>query len=330
MRRFTIAVIAALIIVPAAPAAAQVHVDIKEWPVPWENSRPRDPYVGPGGQVWFVGQTGHYVAYLDPETGDFQRFDLDDGAGPHNLIVDDEGIVWYAGNRQSHIGRLDPADGTIQKIMMPDPAARDPHTLVFDQAGDIWFTVQGGNMMGKLDVGTREVKLVASETERARPYGIIIDGDGRPWINLFGSNRIATIDPQTFALREIALDRADARTRRIAMTSDGRVWYVDYARGYLGAMDPETGAVVGEWVMPGGESSRPYAMAVDASDRIWFVETGANPNRFVGFDPASEEFFSNTAIPSGGGAVRHMVYHAPTNSIWFGTDAGTIGRATLP
>ena len=34
--------------------------------------------------------------------------------------------------------------------------------------------------------------------------------------------------------------------------------------------------------------------------------------------------------PSGGGAVRHMVYHAPSNSMWFGTDTGTIGRARLP
>jgi len=24
-----------------------------------------------------------------------------------------------------------------------------------------------------------------------------------------------------------------------------------------------------------------------------------------------------------------MVYHAPTKSIWFGTDAGTIGRAKI-
>jgi virginiamycin B lyase len=71
-------------------------------------------------------------------------------------------------------------------------------------------------------------------------------------------------------------------------------------------------------------------MAVDGKDRIWFVETGPNPNRFVGFDPATHEFFSMTEIESGGGSVRHMVYREEGNEIWFGTDTNTIGRARLP
>jgi len=28
--------------------------------------------------------------------------------------------------------------------------------------------------------------------------------------------------------------------------------------------------------------------------------------------------------------VRHMFYDSRTNSVWFGTDANTIGRAKLP
>ncbi|HSL83181.1 MAG TPA: lyase, partial [Thermoanaerobaculia bacterium] len=69
-----------------APAAADTpaKVEIREWPVPWEETRPRDPYVAPDGAVWFVGQRGDYLARLDPETGDFARHDLDPGAGPHN------------------------------------------------------------------------------------------------------------------------------------------------------------------------------------------------------------------------------------------------------
>ena len=74
------------------------------------------------------------------------------------------------------------------------------------------------------------------------------------------------------------------------------------------------------------EACRP----TDGRDRLWFVETGPSPNRFVGFDPEMESFFSVTDIGSGGGAVRHMVFHAPTRSIWFGTDANTVGRAKVP
>ena len=186
-------------------SASEAEVEITEWPVPWEDTRPRDPYVGPQNRVWFVGQQGDYIASFDPTTGDFTRFDLDPGTGPHNLIVDDAGNVWYAGNRAAHIGKLDPESGEITKFPMPDPAAGDPHTLVFDQNGDIWFTVQAGNFVGKLWPRSGEIQLIAMPTEGARPYGIVIDSNNRPWIVEFGVNKIATVDPDTMALEEITL-----------------------------------------------------------------------------------------------------------------------------
>lgn len=312
---------------PASPALGQ-DVAITEWDVPWENSRPRDPYVGPDGNVWFVGQRSHYVGVLNPEDGSFEKYDLVDGAGPHNLIVDEDGMIWYAGNRVAHIGKLDPSTGEIEVIPMPDPAARDPHTLIFDSKGDIWFTVQGGNFIGKLTKESRNVDLIAVPTESARPYGIVIDENDRPWVLEFGSHKIATVDPETMELEEIELPRTDARPRRIGITSDQNIWYVDYAGGYLGQYNPQSKEFT-EWEMPSGQNSRPYGMAVDGQDRIWFVETGPKPNRFVGFDPASNQFFSVNEVASGGGTIRHMYFHPSTNEIWFGSDANTIGRARL-
>lgn len=310
------------------PLQAQT-VDIQEWDVPWENTRPRDPYVGPDGRVWFVGQRADYVAVLDAASGEFERHDLPDGAGPHNLIVGDDGAIWYAGNRDRHIGKLDPESGEITRIDMPDPGARDPHTLLFGRDGRIFFTVQGGNRVGRLDPSTGAVEIREVSTQRARPYGIVQAPDGTVWVAEFGTNKLARVNPETLEIEEIELPREDARPRRLQPTSDGRIWYVDYSGGQLGALDPATGEFR-EWALPGGAGARPYGMAVDADDRLWLVESGSDPNVFVGFDPATEQFIGATEIPSGAGTVRHMFYHEPTNSIWFGTDANTIGRARLP
>lgn len=314
---------------PPAPAPEQaVSVEIEEWTVPWPDTRPRDPFAVSAEEVWFVGQRGDYVARLAPETGAFERIDLEDGAGPHNLIVGEDGTIWYAGNRAAHIGRIDPATGEIEKIAMPQEAARDPHTLVFDESGDIWFTVQGGNFIGRLATATRAVDLVEVPTPRARPYGIDVAADGTVWSVLLGTNKLASVDPETLRLTEYELPRAEARPRRMGITSDGRIWYVDYAQGMVGTFDPADGSF-SEWAAPAGSESRPYGMAVDGDDRIWFVETGVEPNRLVGFDPASETFVASADIPSGGGTVRHMHYHAPTNTIWFGADTNTVGRIAL-
>ncbi len=330
MKRVSAALAAFLITVTPSVVDATDFQDvaIDEWRVPFENSRPRDPYVAQDGRVWFVGQTGDYVGWLEPESGEFGRHPLPDGAGPHNLVLDEDGFIWYAGNRDAHIGRMDPASGDIERIEMPEPRARDPHTLAFNRDGDLWFTLQGANLVGFLDRATRKVSLIEVPTPRSRPYGIVVDQDDRPWLNLLGTNKLATVDPATHELIEIDSPRADARTRRIAATDTG-IWYVDWAEGRLGRFDPDAESF-DEWMLPGGEDSRPYAMAADAKGRIWAFETGASPNRLVGFDPSAGEFFASGIVPSGGGTVRHAVYHEPTNTLWFGTDTNMIGRARLP
>lgn len=323
-------------------------VDIREWEVPirmdgtgalfdevpsgpGERTRPRDPYVHPDGRVFFCGQGGNYIASFNPATETFERYALGPNTHPHNLIVDADGMVWYAGNTDAHIGRLDPATGAITKYPMPDPTVRDPHTLIWDRDGNIWFTAQGANHVGKLDVATGTVTLVPVPTRGARPYGIVMDPSGAaPWIVLFGTNKLATVDPTTMTLTEYSLPRDDTRPRRLQVGADGGVWYVDYAGGLLGRFDPQTTAVT-EWPMPGGPGSRPYALVIDDDDRLWAFEGPRDaPVRLVGFDPSDETFFSITSLGSGPGTVRHAYYHEPDNTIWFGTDANTVGRATLP
>jgi virginiamycin B lyase len=153
----------------SARAQAPVPLALTEWEVPWADTRPRDPYVAPDGSIWFVGQTGHYVARFDPKTAGFERIALEDGAGPHNLIVDNSGTIWYAGNRQAHIGKVNPATGAIQKFATPADQLRDPHTLVFDRDGNIWFTAQGSGNVGHLNVTTGQVRVATVPTERSRP-----------------------------------------------------------------------------------------------------------------------------------------------------------------
>ena len=178
------------------------------------------------------------------------------------------------------------------------------------------------------DINQVDADLVAVPIEKSRPYGVKLDSSGRPWFALLGTNGLATVDPETFELTIVRTPREGTRLRRIAITSDDRVWYTDYSEGWLGVYDPSDGSFK-EWPNP-SEKSGPYAIATDASDRIWFVETMASPNNFVGFDPAKESFFSQTTVPSGAGAVRHMVFDPARNAIWFGTDTNNLGKATLP
>ena len=320
----------ALLAATVPAAAVSQPVPLHEWQVPWKDSRPRDPVADTQGRVWFVGQAGNYVATLDPATGQFHKFAIDSGAFPHTVNLDARGNAWFTGNRNGTINRIDAATGKITRYPVADASVRDPHTIAFAPNGDLWFTAQFSNAVTRMNPSTAQMRVVKMPGKDWRPYGIAMDSKGRPWFDLFGTNRIGTIDPATMQLKTFPLPNDRARPRRIAVTSDDMVWYVDYVRGFIGRLDPKSGAVK-EWQNPAGAASLPYAMTVDDQDRLWFVETGTKPNRLVGFDPKGEKFFGMTDIGGGNApnTVRHMTFDRATGQIWFGTDLGTIGRATV-
>jgi virginiamycin B lyase len=318
--RLVLLACAALLAAWQPPVAGQqaTGADLKEFAVEW-GGRTRDPAVAPDGKVWFVGQEGNYLAWFDPRNGQFKRYEIEEGTNPHSVNVDAQGIVWYTGNRNGRIGRLDPARGELTVIMTGE--AKDPHTHVFDGKGHMWFTSQGSNRIGRLDLKTQKVDLITPNNgQPSNPYGIVIDKDGYPWVALLRTNTVVRVDPTTLALTSFKQAHEASRSRRIEATADGMIWYVDETRGYLGRINPATSEAK-EWAAPGGANSRPYALTKDDQGRLWFSETGS-VKQLVSFDPKTEKF----SVHPVSGTIRHMAFHAPTKTMWFGTDANNIGR----
>ena len=319
-------------VLPAQSQQGSGQFDPKEWPVPFgANTRPRDPYADDQGRVWFVGQVGNYIAYLDSKSGEFKRYEIDAGTNPHNLVVE-KGTVWFTGNRNNRIVKLDPASGKLTTYRIPDSTVRDPHTMIIDsKSGVAWFTAQQAGTVGRFELATGTFRLWKTGP-RTNPYGIVLDSKGRPWFDLFGTNKIGTIDPKTLELKEFTIPNDSARPRRIAVTSDDKIYWGDYRRGFLGFLDPATGKME-EWRMPAGRAALPYAMTTDDRDVIWVGQNGhANVKAtLVGFDHKTKKFVAE--IPLGEAApntVRHMTFDRHTRQIWFGTDQGSIGRIKVP
>jgi virginiamycin B lyase len=320
-----------LLATPAATTAVlpdtTLKVQIEAWPVPW-GGRVRDPFVAPDGRVWFVGQAGNYVAIFDTVTKRFERIEIDDGAHPHTVIVGPDSAAWYAGNQNGTIVRIDPRTHQMRRFPMPSAAVEDPHTMTFDRNGVLWFTSQNGNAIGRLDPRTGEVRALPSPIPRSRPYGIVIDRNGILWADLFGTDQVARIDPATRQLTTVKLPDPRARPRRMATTSDGAVWWGDYSRGKLGRLDPATGRIT-EYDNPAGAGSLPYAMTSDDRDRLWYIETGPQPNRLVAVDGKTGRVLGTWEVPGGPNVVRNMHFDPRTRSLWFGTDANDLVRVRL-
>ena len=312
--------------------AASGQSEAKEWAVPFgASTRPRDPFADAQGRVWFVGQVGNYIAYLDARTGTFKRYEIEAGTHPHNLVVE-KGMVWFTGNQNGRIVRLDPATGKLTTFEIPDRTVGDPHTMIFDpKSGVAWFTAQSAGAVGRFDPATGKFRLWKTGAD-SRPYGIVIDSKGQPWFDLFGTNKLGTIDPRTLELKQYELPDASAHPRRIAITSRDQLYWGDYTRGFLGHLDPATGKME-EWRLPAGPASLPYGMASDDRDVIWVAQAGRRgaPATLVAFDANTSRFIAEVPVGTPGpNTIRHMTFDRATRQIWFGTDQGSIGRVTVP
>ncbi len=291
----------------ASPTVGTLNVKIQEYEVPTPKSRPHDPALAPDGSLWYTGQGANKLGRLDPKTGEFKEYPLKTpNSGPHGLVADNDGNIWFTAISGGYVGKLNPKTGEIAEYRAENGVEIDPHTPVFDHDGILWFTNEQTNFIGRLDPKTGKMTLTRVPTPHAVPYGIVILPNNAPIFCEFGANKLASIDPRTMTIHEYTLPSAGARPRRIALAPDGTIYYTDYARGYLGHFDPSAGALVKEWMSPGGADSNPYGIAITHDGEVWYSESGVHPNTLVHFDPKSESF-STEPIPSGGGVVRNMV-----------------------
>src|SRR5207249_814698 len=146
--RFLCAAGAALALAPAVPAqqqtsaAAQPPV-INEWPVPWERTRPRDPFVASDGRV----------------------------------VFDSRGDIWFSAQSGNVVGKLTVASGDIRLARVPTPNAR-PYGIVVDKSDRPWIALFGTNKIATVDPRTFELREYALPRVGARPRRIALTSDG--------------------------------------------------------------------------------------------------------------------------------------------------------
>jgi virginiamycin B lyase len=292
--------------------------------MPSLGQRSRDPVQGPDGRIWYVGQWGNVLGYINPDTGAIREYPLPPKSLPHTVNVDKDGTPWWTGKGNGTIGKTDPQSGKHTVYKMPD-GVRDPHTAEFDKNGIMWFSAQQSNYVGRFDPATGDTKVWPLKTKDAKPYGVKIADNGDIWIACNGAACLIRIDAKTNEITEIKLPTPGTTVRRLDIDlKDDKVWYVNSGKGKLGVHDPRTGQIK-EWDSPSGPTSHPYAIVV-IDGIVWYNESNVRPDMLVRFDPNTEKFQS-WPVPSGtinAGIIRHMratregnitIHQSSTNNI---------------
>src|SRR5215470_10680589 len=214
-----------------------------------------------------------------------------------------------------------PVEATIKEWPVPTPGSR-PHDPLATKDGAIWWTGQLANKLGRLDPKTGAMREYALKTAHSAPHGLTEDKDGNIWYTANNIGAIGKLDPKSGAVTEYPLPDKSARdAHTLVFDHDGILWFTVQQANKVGRLDPKTGAI--KLVTPPTDKARPYGMAVNSKNLVFFVEFGTN--KVASIDGETMEI-KEYPLPAAGARPRRIAIDSQ-DVIWYTDFArGYLGR----
>jgi virginiamycin B lyase len=214
-----------------------------------------------------------------------------------------------------------PVQVTIKLWDVPTIGSR-PHDPLATKDGAIWWTGQLSNKLGRLDpkIGTiREYFLKGPNTG---PHGLTEDAAGNIWFTGNSAGLIGKLDPRTGITTEYKLPDPNAKDpHTLVFDHDGVLWFTVQQANMVGRLDPKTGEI--KLVTSPTPKSRPYGMAVNSRNEVYFVEFGANK---VATIDSRTMMIKEHELPSPAARPRRIAI-TPDDAVWYTDFArGFLGR----
>jgi virginiamycin B lyase len=213
-----------------------------------------------------------------------------------------------------------PVQATIQEWPVPTPGSR-PHDPLATKDGEIWWTGQLANKLGRVDPKTGQTKEFTLNTTNTGPHGLVEDKDGNIWFTGNTGALIGKLDPKTGAVKEYPMPDPQAKDpHTLIFDRDGILWFTVQHANMVGRLDPKTGEI--KLVTSPTPKSRPYGMALNSKNTVFFVEFGTN--KVASIDGAMK--IHEYPLPDPGARPRRIAI-TPDDMIWYTDFArGFLGR----
>ena len=213
-----------------------------------------------------------------------------------------------------------PAQVKISLWDVPTLGSR-PHDPLATRDGAIWWTGQLANKLGRLDPKTGAMREYSLKTPHSAPHGLTEDKDGNIWFTGNFIGIIGKLDPKTGLTTEYPLPDPQAKDpHTLVFDHDGILWFTVQQANRVGRLDPKTGEI--KLATPPTSKARPYGMAVNSKNVVYFVEFGANKIATIN----NEMKITEHTLPNAGARPRRIAI-APDDVVWYTDFArGFLGR----
>jgi len=160
----------------------------------------------------------------------------------------------------------------IMEWPLPTPGSR-PHDPAAGKDGSIWWTGQLANKIGHLDPKTGKFKEYPVNPMSA-PHGLLEDKEGNIWFTGNFRGFIGKLDTKTGEVTEYNIPDPKAKDpHTLVMDHNGIIWFSVQNGNIVGRLDPKSGTF--KLTSPPTNNARPYGLAVNSKNQVYFVEFGA-------------------------------------------------------
>jgi len=213
-----------------------------------------------------------------------------------------------------------PTEVAIKEWPLPTPGSR-PHDPLAARDGSLWYSGQLANVLGRLDPATGQFKEYPVNPLTG-PHGLKEDKDGKIWFTGNFAGLIGKLDPRTGYVAEYRLPDPSAKDpHSLTFDHDGIIWFTVQVGNKVGRLDPRSGEI--KLVTPPTPNARPYGIAVNSKNVVYFVEFGAPKIATIDAKTLAIREFP---LPYSASRPRRLAI-GPDDAVWYSDFArGTLGR----
>jgi virginiamycin B lyase len=187
-----------------------------------------------------------------------------------------------------------------------------PHNVFAAKNGDLWFAERAEGKIGRLDPKTGQFREFPIPDGIGLPRPVVEDQQGNIW---WGAGRtLAKMDPQTGQWKLYSHPEGFAGSHTIVIGHDGMVYMTNNQSEYRAAIisfNPQTETFKQYPIKT--KHARPYGIAVDSHNHIWFCYMGGNK---IGMLDPTTEIIKEYSIPTPHSGPRRPAVDGDDN-VWF-------------
>jgi virginiamycin B lyase len=223
------------------------------------------------GDVWVTSASQDYLARLNPATGHFDTYSLQQISpgpfkAPGQITAGTDGTMWFFEGNNNTIAKVT-SDGTLSEFHMPNDDSV-PGNLMKAPDGSIWFTQPYLNRIAKIaDDGTITTTYTIPRAE-VYPSSLMMGPDGNFWFRESGE-KMAHMNLDGSGYAEVATPGLQAG--ELALGPDGAFWGTQSGSGnddYYARVT--TSGAVSLYAIPTPHTSS--RAPISAYGSIWFAE----------------------------------------------------------